>query len=75
MFHSTGPRIRTTMVGTMAVGAVAAQFSFSVVRAERVDPDKSKTYTCGSGTACVEAARNAIAANERSNERWMMREG
>ncbi len=54
MFHSVGPRIRITMVGTIAVGAVAALFSFSVVRAERMDPDKSKTYTCGSGTACVE---------------------
>jgi hypothetical protein len=54
MFHSVGPRIRITMVGTIAVGAVAVLFSFSVVRAERMDPDKSKTYKCGSGTACVE---------------------
>jgi len=28
--------------------------SFGIVRAERVQPDKSKTYSCSSGAACVE---------------------
>lgn len=54
MFRFLRPRIRVRMVGLIAVGAVVALFGFSVVRAERMDPDKSKSYKCNSGTACIE---------------------
>jgi len=45
---------RVAIVGMIAVGMGLAVSSFSIVRAEHVNPDKSKTYTCSSGTACVE---------------------
>lgn len=38
----------------VAVGMAIGISSLGIVRAEHVTPDKSKTYTCGSGTACVE---------------------
>ncbi len=41
-------------VGIVAVGMAIATASFTIVRAEHVNPDKSKTYSCSSGTACVE---------------------
>jgi hypothetical protein len=47
-------RNRTGIVGAIAVGMAIAISSFSVVRAEHMKPDKSKTYSCSSGTACVE---------------------
>jgi hypothetical protein len=40
----------------IATGAIVAVFSFSVVRAEYAQPDKSKTYKCSSGTACVQGS-------------------
>ncbi len=45
---------RVAAVGMIAVGAVVAISSISIVRAEHVNPDKKKTYSCSSGTACVE---------------------
>ena len=36
------------------VGTATAISSFSMVRAEHATPDKSKTYTCSTGTACLE---------------------
>jgi hypothetical protein len=44
------------IVGMIAVGVAVAISSVSIVGAERVNPDKSKTYTCSSGTACVEGS-------------------
>jgi hypothetical protein len=38
----------------VAVGMAIAVSSLGIVRAEHVTPDKSKTYKCSSGTACVE---------------------
>jgi len=43
-------------VGAIAIGAPIAIASFSIVRAERENPEKSKTYNCSSGTACVEGS-------------------
>ncbi len=45
---------RVAAIGAIAVGAAVAGSSISIVRAEHANPDKSKTYTCSSGTACVE---------------------
>jgi hypothetical protein len=42
--------------GTIAVGVAIAISSVSIVRAEHANPDKSKTFSCGSGTACVEGS-------------------
>lgn len=53
MFQS-GLRHSRATVGAIAIGALVAIVSFSIVRAEHVNPDKSKTYTCSSGTACLE---------------------
>lgn len=53
MFQS-GLRHSRATVGAIAIGALVAIASFSIVRAEHVNPDKSKTYTCSSGTACLE---------------------
>ena len=54
MSDSTNRPNRVAIVGMIAVGMGLAVSSFSIVRAEHVNPDKSKTYTCSSGTACVE---------------------
>jgi hypothetical protein len=40
--------------GALAVGMAIAVSSFSMVRAEHAKPDKSKTYTCSVGSACLE---------------------
>ena len=45
---------RVAAVGVIAVGVAVAISSISIVRAEHVNPDKSKTFHCSSGTACVE---------------------
>jgi hypothetical protein len=42
------------VAGMVAVGMAIAVSSLGIVRAEHVMPDKSKTYKCSSGTACVE---------------------
>jgi hypothetical protein len=47
---------RVAAVGMIAVGAAVAISSVSIVRAEYANPDKSKTYTCSSGTACLEGS-------------------
>ncbi|MGB6522860.1 MAG: hypothetical protein WBE83_13930 [Candidatus Cybelea sp.] len=44
------------LAGTIAVGAAIVISSVSIVRAEHVNPDKSKTFSCGSGMACVEGS-------------------
>ncbi len=49
------------IVGMIAVGMAIAISSFSVVRAELIKPDKSKTFTCSSGTACVEGSSTGSA--------------
>jgi len=54
MFQSLFRLNRVTVVGAIAVGMAVAVSSFGIVRAERVQPDKSKTYSCSSGAACVE---------------------
>jgi hypothetical protein len=45
---------RLAAVGMIAVGTVVAISSVTIVRAEHVNPDRSRTYHCSSGTACVE---------------------
>jgi len=45
---------RLLSLGMIAVGFTIAISSFGVVRAEHAKPDKSKSYSCSSGTACVE---------------------
>jgi len=47
---------RVAAVGIIAVGLALAISSFSIVRAERVNPDRSKTFSCSSGSACVEGS-------------------
>ncbi len=43
-------------IGVLSVGVAVAISSLGIVRAEHVSPDKSKKYTCSSGTACVEGS-------------------
>jgi hypothetical protein len=54
MIQSTFRPSRIAVAGMVAVGMAIAVSSLGIVRAERVTPDKSKTYKCSSGTACVE---------------------
>jgi hypothetical protein len=54
MFQSLPRLNRVTIVGTIAVGMAIGVSSFGIVRAERVQPDRSRTYNCSSGAACVE---------------------
>jgi hypothetical protein len=54
MYQFTNRPNRVAAVGMIAVGVTVAISSFSIVRAEHVNPDKSKTFSCSSGTACVE---------------------
>jgi len=56
MYQFTKRPSRVAAVGMIAVGVAVAISSVSIVRAEHANPDKSKTYTCGSGTACVEGS-------------------
>jgi hypothetical protein len=53
MFRPTFTSKRV-VAGSFAIGIAVATSSVTIVRAEHVMPDKSKTYTCSSGTACVE---------------------
>jgi hypothetical protein len=54
MSQSANRPNRVALVGMIAAGMAIAVSGFSIVRAEHVSPDKSKTYTCSSGAACVE---------------------
>jgi hypothetical protein len=45
---------RVAIVTTIALGVTAAVSSLAIVRAERFNPNSSKTYNCSSGTACVQ---------------------
>lgn len=56
MYRFPKPPGRLAAVGTIAVGVVVAISSVSIVRAEHVNPDRSRTYHCSSGTACVEGS-------------------
>lgn len=47
---------RVATIGIIAVGVAVAASSVSIVRAELPSPAKSKTYSCGSGTACLEGS-------------------
>lgn len=52
----TPPKSRALMpVCMVAFGTIVAFSSLAVVRAEHFRPDKSKTYSCSSGTACLQA--------------------
>ena len=53
MLKSTLHRTRAA-VGAIALGAVVAVASLSIVRAEHVTPAKAKTDKCSTGTACVQ---------------------
>jgi hypothetical protein len=55
ILSSLGPR-RTAVAGALAVGAAIAVSSFGIVRAEHVKPAGSVTYSCSSGTACIEGS-------------------
>ncbi len=54
MCHLTKRPSRVAAVGMIAVGVAVAISSVSIVRAEHVNPDKSKTFHCSSGTACLQ---------------------
>ena len=54
MYQFTKRLSRVAAVGVIAVGVAVAISSISIVRAELVNPDKSKTFHCSGGTACVE---------------------
>jgi hypothetical protein len=43
-------------VGIVVTGIAIAVSSLGIVRAEHVKPDKSKTFSCSSGTACLEGS-------------------
>ncbi len=47
---------RVAAVGIAAVGVAIALSSFSIVRAERANPEKRQTYRCSMGMACVEGS-------------------
>jgi hypothetical protein len=53
MFLSSLKPNRAAAAGALAVGIAIAASSVGIVRAGIVNPDKSKTFTCSSGTACV----------------------
>ena len=52
----TSFRPNRALVGAIALGAVIAISSLGIVRAELASPAKSKTFSCSSGTACVEGS-------------------
>ena len=54
MFQFTFERNRTAVVGAIAVGMAIALSSFSIVRAERAKSNGSVSYSCNTGSACVE---------------------
>src|ERR1700729_964137 len=54
MLGSLSSGNRRAAVAMIGIGVAIAFSSFSAVRAERAAPDKSKTYSCNPGTACVE---------------------
>ncbi|MGB8152048.1 MAG: hypothetical protein WCE97_12745 [Candidatus Cybelea sp.] len=56
MIQSTFRPSRIAVAGMVAVGMAIGVSSLGIVRAEHVTPDKSKTYKCSSGTACVEGS-------------------
>jgi hypothetical protein len=56
MYQFTRRPRRVAAVGMIAVGVAVAISSVSIVRAERANPDKHKTYSCSSGTACLEGS-------------------
>jgi hypothetical protein len=47
---------RTAVAGALAIGAAIALSSSGIVRAERVKPAGSVTYSCSSGPACIEGS-------------------
>ncbi|HET6276464.1 MAG TPA: hypothetical protein VFE16_11095 [Candidatus Cybelea sp.] len=56
MSPSTIESNRVAVAGMIAVGVVVAFSSFTIVRAEHVQPATRKTFKCTSGTACVEGS-------------------
>ncbi|HXM07353.1 MAG TPA: hypothetical protein VN936_07805, partial [Candidatus Acidoferrum sp.] len=54
MTQSTFRPTRLAVVGMIAVGVLIGLSSLGIVRAERITPDKSKTFACTNGTSCVE---------------------
>lgn len=46
---------RAIAVSGIMLGTAVAMSSLAVVRAERMQPDKSKTFSCSSGYACLQA--------------------
>jgi hypothetical protein len=59
MHRSTFRLNRAAISGSLAIGVAIAISSLSIVRAEHTKPDKSKTFSCSSGTACVEGNSSA----------------
>ncbi len=53
MFPSSFKLNRTAVAGVLAVGVTIAISSIGIVRAEHVFPNKGKTFSCSTGTACV----------------------
>jgi hypothetical protein len=56
MFQSTLRLNRSAVAGASAIGLAVAISSFTVARAERAKADNSKTYSCSTGTACLEGS-------------------
>jgi hypothetical protein len=63
MFQFMYGQSRTAVVGMISVGMAIALSSFSVVRAEHAKPATNKTFSCSSGTACVEGNASGSATN------------
>jgi hypothetical protein len=53
MFPTNLKFTRGAVAGALVLGIAVAASSVTIARAGHVLPDKSKTYTCSSGTACV----------------------
>jgi hypothetical protein len=49
-------KLMRTIPGALAIGLAVAVSSFTMVRAEHARPDKSKTYACTAGVACLEGS-------------------
>ena len=56
MIQTTLRSNRAAVVGMIAVGVVIGFSSLGIVRAEHVNPAKSKVFSCSSGTACLEGS-------------------
>jgi hypothetical protein len=56
MSNLTDRLSRVAPIGMIAIGVAVGISSFGIVRAERAKPNTSVSYSCNTGTACVEGS-------------------